>query len=110
VHRRAPAFGVNGGEPGQVGRNWVVRGDGSIEELAGADSTEMKPGDVFVIETPGGGGFGQWNRDWKCGLCFKNSVSAREAICMRQTRYLGESWWIPLIHHLLASGIESLGH
>ncbi len=58
-HRRVPPFGVNGGEPGQVGRNWVVRGDGSIEELAGADSTEMKPGDVFVIETPGGGGFGQ---------------------------------------------------
>jgi 5-oxoprolinase (ATP-hydrolysing) len=58
-HRRVPPFGVNGGEPGQVGRNWVVRGDGSIEELAGADSTEMKPGDVFVIETPGGGGFGR---------------------------------------------------
>ena len=59
MHRREPPFGVNGGEPGQVSRNWVVRGDGSIEELAGADSTEMKPGDVFVIETPGGGGFGQ---------------------------------------------------
>jgi 5-oxoprolinase (ATP-hydrolysing) len=58
-HRRVPPFGVNGGEPGQVGRNRVVRGDGSIEELAGADSTEMKPGDVFVIETPGGGGFGR---------------------------------------------------
>jgi 5-oxoprolinase (ATP-hydrolysing) len=58
-HRRVPPFGVNGGEPGQVGRNWVVRGDGSIEELAGADRTEMKLGDVFVIETPGGGGFGQ---------------------------------------------------
>ena len=58
-HRRVPPFGVNGGEPGQVGRNRVVRVDGSKEELAGADSTEMSPGDVFVIETPGGGGFGQ---------------------------------------------------
>jgi len=58
-HRRVPPFGLNGGGPGQVGRNRVVRVDGSSEELAGADSTEMGPGDVFVIETPGGGGFGQ---------------------------------------------------
>ena len=58
-HRRVPPFGFNGGKSGQVGRNWVARADGSIEELAGADSAEMKPGDVFVIETPGGGGFGK---------------------------------------------------
>ena len=58
-HRRVPPFGVDGGEPGQVGRNRVVRRDGSIEELMGADSTEMHPGDIFVIETPGGGGFGR---------------------------------------------------
>ncbi|MCP4283851.1 MAG: hydantoinase B/oxoprolinase family protein, partial [Gammaproteobacteria bacterium] len=51
-HRRVPPFGVNGGQPGQVGRNRVVRGDGSVEELAGADSREMNPGDLFVIETP----------------------------------------------------------
>jgi len=57
-HRRVAPFGVNGGEAGQVGRNYVVRSDGSVDELAGADSTEMHPGDVFVIETPGGGGFG----------------------------------------------------
>jgi 5-oxoprolinase (ATP-hydrolysing) len=58
-HRQVPPFGIKGGESGHVGRNWVVRVDGSKEELAGADSTEMSPGDVFVIETPGGGGFGQ---------------------------------------------------
>ena len=58
-HRRVPPFGMDGGEPGQVGRNRVIRRDGSIEELKGADSTEMHPGDVFVIETPGGGGFGR---------------------------------------------------
>jgi 5-oxoprolinase (ATP-hydrolysing) len=57
-HRRVPPFGLAGGGPGQVGRNRVIRADGTIEELAGADSTEMNPGDVFVIETPGGGGFG----------------------------------------------------
>ena len=58
-HRVVPPFGLDGGEPGQVGRNRVVRVDGSIEELSAADSTEMNPGDVFVIETPGGGGFGR---------------------------------------------------
>jgi len=44
-----------GGEPGKVGRNWVERSDGSILELGGADKAELMPGDVFVIETPGGG-------------------------------------------------------
>ncbi len=57
-HRRVQPFGLNGGGPGQLGRNRVIRADGSEEELAGADSTEMNPGDVFLIETPGGGGFG----------------------------------------------------
>ncbi len=57
-HRRVPPFGVKGGDPGQLGRNRVIRSDGGYEELLGADSREMKPGDVFLIETPGGGGFG----------------------------------------------------
>ena len=57
-HRRVPPFGVGGGKPGQLGRNRVIRADGTEEELLGADSREMNPGDVFVIETPGGGGFG----------------------------------------------------
>jgi len=57
-HRRVPPYGMAGGEPGQVGRNYVVRNDGRIEPLAGCDSTRMQAGDVFVIESPGGGGFG----------------------------------------------------
>ena len=57
-HRRIPPFGVGGGAPGETGRNWVERADGSREELAACDQTEMGAGDVFVIETPGGGGFG----------------------------------------------------
>ena len=57
-HRRIPPFGLNGGGDGALGRNWVERADGSRTELSGTDSTEMNPGDVFVIETPGGGGFG----------------------------------------------------
>jgi len=47
-----------GGSPGQVGRNWVERADGSRTELSFADETAMNSGDVFVIETPGGGGYG----------------------------------------------------
>ncbi len=57
-HRRVPPYGMAGGEPGQVGRNWVERGDGSRTELAFADQTSMNAGDAFVIETPGGGGYG----------------------------------------------------
>jgi 5-oxoprolinase (ATP-hydrolysing) len=57
-HRRVPPYGMAGGLPGKVGRNCVERGDGRIEELGAADQAEMNPGDVFVIETPGGGGFG----------------------------------------------------
>ena len=57
-HRRIPPYGMAGGEPGKVGRNWVERADGSTLQLAGADKAELVPGEVFVIETPGGGGSG----------------------------------------------------
>ncbi len=58
-HRRIPPFGLAGGEAGQVGRNWVQRRDGTIEVLGSTATIEMNPGDVFAIETPGGGGFGK---------------------------------------------------
>jgi 5-oxoprolinase (ATP-hydrolysing) len=48
-----------GGEPGDVGRDWVERADGSRTELSFADEAEVDVGDVFVIETPGGGGYGK---------------------------------------------------
>jgi 5-oxoprolinase (ATP-hydrolysing) len=57
--RKFPAFGMAGGQPGQVGINRVVRGDGKVEELGHIGSAEMAPGDVFEIHTPGGGGFGE---------------------------------------------------
>jgi 5-oxoprolinase (ATP-hydrolysing) len=57
-HRRVPPFGVAGGQPGAVGRNWVERGDGTREEFGATFKVDMKAGDVIVIETPGGGGFG----------------------------------------------------
>jgi 5-oxoprolinase (ATP-hydrolysing) len=47
-----------GGQPGAVGRNTVERVDGTKLALGGCDQTEMQTGDVFAIETPGGGGFG----------------------------------------------------
>jgi 5-oxoprolinase (ATP-hydrolysing) len=53
-----PAFGMAGGQPGTVGVNRVERTDGNIEMLEHIGSTEMAVGDVFVIETPGGGGYG----------------------------------------------------
>ena len=47
-----------GGAPGAVGRNYVERANGERAYLKGCDTTEMAPCDVFVIETPGGGGYG----------------------------------------------------
>ncbi len=58
-HRRIPPYGMAGGAPGAVGRNWVERADGSRTELSYADETQVAAGDVFVIETPGGGGYGK---------------------------------------------------
>ncbi len=57
-HRRLPPHGLAGGLPGACGSNWVERADGGRTVLGGADRTEVAPGDVFVIETPGGGGYG----------------------------------------------------
>jgi 5-oxoprolinase (ATP-hydrolysing) len=56
--RRVAPRGLAGGSDAQPGRNWVERGDGAIETLAATGSAEMQPGDRFVIETPGGGGYG----------------------------------------------------
>jgi len=57
--RRVAPRGIAGGGDGQSGRNWVERADGSIEQLGGTGVAEVAPGDRFIIETPGGGGFGR---------------------------------------------------
>ncbi len=57
-HRRVPAFGMAGGEPGALGRHWIAHPDGTVTPMQGCDSVQVRPGDVFVIETPGGGGYG----------------------------------------------------
>jgi len=56
--RRVPPFGLAGGEAAFVGRNFVVRANGDMEHFGATASVEMEAGDLFVIETPGGGGFG----------------------------------------------------
>ena len=53
-------FGIAGGGAGAVGRNWVERADGTRERLRrDVRRSRCSAGDVFVIETPGGGGFGR---------------------------------------------------
>ncbi len=56
--RDVAPFGLAGGADGAPGRQWVERADGSVTEMGGRDRAEIGVGDVFVIETPGGGGFG----------------------------------------------------
>jgi 5-oxoprolinase (ATP-hydrolysing) len=57
--RRVAPFGLDGGGAAAVGRNHVERADGTWQALAACDETEVAAGDVFVIETPGGGGHGR---------------------------------------------------
>jgi 5-oxoprolinase (ATP-hydrolysing) len=58
-HRRVAPYGLNGGGEGALGSNSVIRTNGKVETLKGTDGADMQPGDVFLVETPGGGGFGR---------------------------------------------------
>ena len=60
-HRRVPPYGMAGGSPGALGRHWIERADGTVVPMAGCDSVAVGPGDLFVLETPGGGGYGPPN-------------------------------------------------
>ncbi len=57
-HRRIPPSGLEGGNPGAYGRNILRRADGEEQILGGNDACEVEPGDLVILETPGGGGFG----------------------------------------------------
>jgi 5-oxoprolinase (ATP-hydrolysing) len=57
--RRVAPFGLDGGESAETGRNWIERLDGRREEFAATFSSAVAPGDVIVVQTPGGGGFGK---------------------------------------------------
>jgi 5-oxoprolinase (ATP-hydrolysing) len=56
--RRVPPFGLAGGRPAATGRNRIRRADGRVEELGATAEAALNPGDIFEIETPGGGGYG----------------------------------------------------
>jgi len=58
-HRRVPPFGMAGGEPGQIGENWVRRAGGSMQRLQGCDATVVEPGDAIIIQPPTAGGYGR---------------------------------------------------
>ncbi len=51
--------GLQGGGNGQKGVNYIIRENGDREDIGSQMTLEMNVGDVFVIETPGGGGFGK---------------------------------------------------
>ncbi|MFW5680307.1 MAG: hydantoinase B/oxoprolinase family protein, partial [Pseudomonadota bacterium] len=57
-HRIVPPFGLAGGEPGAVGRQWIERADGTVDEMGGRDRRQVEPGDALVVQTPAGGGYG----------------------------------------------------
>jgi N-methylhydantoinase B/oxoprolinase/acetone carboxylase alpha subunit len=59
LRRQVASFGLDGGDAGQPGRQWIERRDGRIESLPGIAEFSLASGDVFVLETPGAGGFGQ---------------------------------------------------
>ena len=58
TRRRTAPFGLAGGDDAKRGSNAIRRTNGRVEELAGCAEAQLAPGDVFIIETPGGGGFG----------------------------------------------------
>jgi len=57
--RKIAPSGIQGGGDGAVGKAWIERADGSRKELTGADRAEVEAGDTFVLQTPGGGGYGR---------------------------------------------------
>jgi 5-oxoprolinase (ATP-hydrolysing) len=57
-HRRVRPFGLNGGEPGQVGENWVRRREERLQRLEGCDAAVLNAGEAIIIQTPTAGGYG----------------------------------------------------
>ncbi len=72
-HRNSNPYGLEGGEPGKSAKQHVVRSSGEIVKLESIDGCEVHPGDRFVIETPGGGGYGSKNPRNTCSASSKYS-------------------------------------
>jgi 5-oxoprolinase (ATP-hydrolysing) len=58
-HRRIAPFGIAGGDAARTGVNRIIRANGSEETLSGTATVQLDAGDTFIIETPGGGGYGK---------------------------------------------------
>lgn len=58
-HRNEQPYGLQNGEPGAPGRQWVIKKNGEQQNLSSIDGSELETGDRFIIHTPGGGGFGK---------------------------------------------------
>lgn len=61
-YRKLAPFGLAGGEPGETGRNSLLRATGDREDLPGCTEIKIKAGDTLMIDTPTGGGFGPLSR------------------------------------------------
>ncbi len=61
-HRGEAPYGLKGGHSGKIGQQWIVRADGTKEGLRGIDQCMVGEGDMLVIRTPGGGGYGSLQR------------------------------------------------
>jgi 5-oxoprolinase (ATP-hydrolysing) len=83
---RAP-YGLHGAGPGKPGRNALIRRD-RILELAGKAAVDVEPGDVLVVETPGGGGYNPSKGEWSA----MEPRTARQIF--RERRYTGPTAWI----------------
>lgn len=57
-HRHTDPYGLQGGEAGARGHNYLIRANDETFDLKGNDEIEVANNDVIVIETPGGGGYG----------------------------------------------------
>ncbi|MDP7436825.1 MAG: hydantoinase B/oxoprolinase family protein, partial [Candidatus Marinimicrobia bacterium] len=60
-HRIVPPYGIAGGEPGAVGENYVVHSDKKVTNIGTKGQIEVNKNDIFILKTPGGGGYGNPN-------------------------------------------------
>ncbi|MBT7439576.1 MAG: 5-oxoprolinase, partial [Thiotrichales bacterium] len=58
-HRKIPPYGLSGGESGALGENYVIHSDESVTRLGTKGQVEVGENDLFILKTPGGGGFGK---------------------------------------------------
>jgi 5-oxoprolinase (ATP-hydrolysing) len=58
-HRKIPPYGLSGGGSGALGENYVIHSDESVTHLETKGQIEVGKNDLFILKTPGGGGFGK---------------------------------------------------